>query len=189
VSIPTRRNGSAAIHCKHRDRRIGCGSGLRAKPAATAAPHSAYPAHVLHRHCVLRGQNHGSRDESRRRRRCGRSTRLTTGHGDQIGGPGRSIQRNIHGHGHWTESTRPSPRSVSSRLRRGRAVRPPIRPSVDRAMSLLQRQNHPDCPEHLWSCLAADPRIGARRTGAARAPFRRRLEIPAWCHEALRGGR
>lgn len=84
---------------------------------------------------------------------------------------------------------RPSPQSVSSRLRRGRAVRPPIRPSVDRAMSLLQRQNHPDCPEHRWSCLAADSRIGARRTGAARALFRRRLKIPAWCHEALRGGR
>jgi len=139
VSIATLRNGSAAIHRKRRDRRPGHCPGLRTKPpAATAAPHSACSARVLHRHRVLRRQNHGGRNESYRGRRCGRSTRLATWHGDQVGGPRRSIQRNIHGHGYWTESTWAPARCVSSRLRRGRAVRPPIRPRVDRAMSLLQ---------------------------------------------------
>ena len=133
------RNGSATIPRERRDRRFGCRRGLRtASSAATAyAASVACQTSVVHRHRVLHGQNHGSRDESQRGRRGGRSSRLATWHGDQIGGPGRSIQRNIHGHGHWTERTRPSPRSVSSRLRRGRAVRPPIRPSVDRAMTAV----------------------------------------------------
>ena len=150
MSSRVRAEGCSAVHLRRwaagsrlepspldrRGRRSAHHPRMRSEPSAAIADASsaARAAGVVHGDRVLPGTDDGGWNEGGRGRGGGRPACVAARHSDPAGGPRRSIQRRLHGHGHRAESSWPSTRSVSSRLCRSRAVRPSDRPGLDRAL-------------------------------------------------------